>query len=88
MTEITIEELVEALKNARPISLEVALWDARQAGEYMAISARHFQEQIACRPDFPAAILLPSPGTKPRRRWRAKDIIAWAETRREKRRAA
>lgn len=87
MTSIVIEELIEALRSARPISLDVALWDARQAGEYLAISARHFQEQVACRPDFPAAIVLPSAGTKPRRRWKAKEVIAWAERHREKRAA-
>ena len=39
MTSIVIEDRIDALKNARPISLDVALWDARQAGEYLAISA-------------------------------------------------
>lgn len=79
-----IDALIAVLK--RPaIPAERILWDAEQAAAYLGVTARHFAERIACKPDFPKAIRLAE--IKGGLRWKAEEVMDWAESRREKRAA-
>jgi predicted DNA-binding transcriptional regulator AlpA len=62
------------------------LWDSEQAAAYLGFGARYFTGTIACKPDFPRAIRLAE--TKGGLRWKAEEVMEWAESRREKRAAA
>lgn len=61
------------------------LWDSEQAACYLCTSARNFAERIACKPDFPKAIRLAD--VRGGLRWKAEEVMGWAESRREKRAA-
>ncbi len=88
MTETAIleklDDLIAVLK--RPsVPADRVLWDSAQAGAYLGISSRHFAERIACKPDFPRAIRLAE--IKGGLRWKAEEVMEWAESRQEKRAA-
>ena len=91
MTDIEkkIAELIDVLK--RPaVPLEIALWSVADVAAYLAMSDAQVRERYACRPDFPRPIRLPVYGSSGRGhpRWKAQEIIEWAEAHQEKRRAA
>lgn len=66
------------------IPLNVDLWDAATVAAYLKVSRRTVAERYATMDGFPAAIRLPSPtGIRPHLRWKAVEIIEWAEARRE-----
>ena len=72
---------------SRPsIPSDRVLWDAEQAAAYLCASVRNSSERIACKPDFPRAIRLSE--IKGGLRWKAEEVMDWAESRREKRAAA
>lgn len=82
MSEQTINlgELVEALAariNAVPLSVD--LWGPDEVGKYLKVSSRHVSERLACRPDFPKVIRLPSESGRGVKRWKAQEVINWAE---------
>jgi predicted DNA-binding transcriptional regulator AlpA len=64
---------------ARKIPIEHELWDGEQMAEYLKVSKRQVLERYAAQPGFPRAIRLPSDNGNGQRRWKAKEIIAWAE---------
>lgn len=79
-----IDALIAVLK--RPvIPAERVLWDSEQAAAYLGVTARHFAERIACKPSFPLTIRLAE--IKGGLRWKAEEVMNWAESRREKRAA-
>lgn len=79
---IRLEQLIAVLsKPIRQIPADKVLWDAEDIGNYLKVSARHVAERIACRPEFPKAIYLPTAGgVHANRRWRAAEIIKWTES--------
>lgn len=67
-------------KIARKVPIEVELWDGAQMADYLKVSKRQVLERYAAHPCFPRAIKLPSPtGERAQRRWKAIEVIAWAE---------
>lgn len=82
MTE-TIEnklaELIDILKRPQ-IPLDVALWNPSDVAAYLCCSESQVLERYACRLDFPRAIRLPveSKG-RGRPKWKACEVIEWAE---------
>lgn len=87
---IKLDQILAATREAA-IPLDARLWDAEQIGEYLHVSARQVAERYAIRPEyrFPEPIILPTEsGRNNPRRWNAAEVIAWAEARRERRRAA
>lgn len=62
------------------IPVTVDLWDSKHIGAYLKVSARQVTERYACKPDFPKAIRIPSAGNRGHPRWRAREIIKWAES--------
>lgn len=87
---IKLDQILAATREAA-IPLDARLWDADQVGAYLHVSGRHVAERYAIRPkyNFPRPIILPTEsGRNNPRRWNAAEVIAWAEARKERRRAA
>ena len=86
--EELIDQLVQAIQ-ARTIPVEFDLWDADGVAAYLKVQRRTVLEVIAPRPDFPSAIRIPTRGSGPGApRWKAVDVIEWAQARQDKRRRA
>lgn len=81
-----LDALISAMKTAS-IPSEKRLWDADTVASYLSVSTTTVLNRYAPRQDFPAAIRLPTAGSRGTARWRAGDIIEWAEHYREKKRA-
>jgi hypothetical protein len=66
-------------KQIRPsIPLEVDLWDISTIAAYLKRSEAQVRERMACLPDFPKAIRLPSStGSRGQALYRAKDVLDW-----------
>jgi hypothetical protein len=78
-----LSELIRAIQSAleKPaIPIEVALWSGDDIATYLRRDKRTVMEKLACLPDFPKAIKLPSAsGGKGWPLWVAKEVIAWAK---------
>lgn len=76
---LRLADLLEA--RTRPVvPLSVALWDIATIAVYLKRDPDSVRERIACLPDFPRAIRLPSTtkrGAHPL--YKAAEVIAWAE---------
>lgn len=68
------------------IPIQIDLWDAETIGLYLKVSAKHVLQRYAPLPDFPQPIRLPSEKRGGQPRWKAAEVIAWAEKYQEKRR--
>ena len=70
-------ELARQLRPALPI--EIDLWDIATIARYLKRSESVVRERMACLPDFPKAIRLPSTrSVRGQALYRAKEIIQWA----------
>lgn len=70
-------KLAKQLKPALPI--EIDLWDIATIAMFLKRSESVVRERIACLPDFPKAIRLPSTGSvRGQALYRAKEVIQWA----------
>lgn len=90
-----IERIAVAVANhvrtALPVS--VTLWDAERIAEYLVRSPRVVRERVVTLPGFPKPIRIPSVQSgkhagkggrgKALPRWKAAEVIAWAESYRE-----
>jgi hypothetical protein len=67
-------------KQVRPaIPIDIALWDIATIAAYLNRGESQVRERMACLPDFPKAIRLPSANTtRGHALYKAKEIIAWA----------
>lgn len=79
----TIEQLAELLTPQIPITID--LWGPKEAAAYFKVSTRQFKERISCRPQFPRPIRLPTDKGAGRGhpRWKAIEVIKWAESQSE-----
>lgn len=70
----------ELAKQLRPrIPVEIDLWDIATISAYVKRSESVVRERMACLPDFPKAIRLPSTrSVRGQALYRANDIIKWA----------
>lgn len=79
-----LEQLAKRIADqVRPaVPIDVALWDASDIAGYLRRSASVVREHIACLPGFPKPIRLPARGGTGRGHplWKAKEVIAWAES--------
>lgn len=66
-------------KQVRPaIPIDIALWDIATIAAYLNRSEAQVRERMACLPEFPKAIRLPSKNTgKGQALYRATEIIKW-----------
>jgi hypothetical protein len=77
---ITIDQLAAAIagKITPSIPINVALWDAETIGKFLHVSAAYVKSSYAPLPDFPKAHRLPSANGKGHPRWKAIQVIEWA----------
>lgn len=83
-----ISQLAAAFaKHIRPaIPLEIDLWDIATIAAYLKRSEAQVRERMACLPDFPKAIRLPSStNSRGQALYPAIEVIAWAKKYRDKR---
>lgn len=84
--EDLIDQLATALSaRIRPVlPPEIDLWSGKEIADYLKVGARQVLERYAPLPSFPRAIRLPTPdGSKGQPRWKADEVIAWAERHQE-----
>ena len=67
-----------------PIPLSIQLWDGDQVARYLQMDARYVKEKLLVLPTAPAAIRI---NGKSNPKYKAMQIVAWAEAFQEKRRA-
>jgi hypothetical protein len=82
-----IEELAYKIAEAvRPaIPLDVDLWDVKTIASYLKRDPAVVRERICSLPTFPAAIRIPNAnGQRMHPLWKASDVVAWAESYKEK----
>lgn len=83
MTEtLLLERLAAAVAErvSARIPVEIDLWSAAEIAAYLKMSERQVTERYAPLPDFPKAYRLPTAsGGNGHPRWRAREVIAWAE---------
>jgi len=82
MTDLApiLERLATVLERP-PLPPDRILWDAARVGEYLGVAPSTVAEKWAHRPGFPKAIALG--GERALRRWKAKEVMDWAERQRE-----
>ena len=82
-----IERLAEAIeKRIKPaLPLSIALWDTEAIANYLQRAPRVVRAKIVGAPGFPAPIRLPNDeGVSSQPLWKASEVVAWAESHREK----
>lgn len=89
MTDADIIERIAAAVAARvKVPLGVQLWCSEEIAAYLSVSKRQAAEKIVMLPGFPQPIRLPVlKGGRGHPRWKAAEVIEWAERHQEKRAA-
>lgn len=64
---------------------EATLWTRNDVADYLNLSLKYLQNhKIFTRSDFPRAIVVPiKTDGEPVKRWKAKEVVAWAQRLRE-----
>jgi predicted DNA-binding transcriptional regulator AlpA len=75
-----INRLADAILTGVPV--DKRLWNSESCAQYLSITREHFLAHIACRPDFPHALHIGAGVSGKGRRWKAQDVIEWAESKR------
>ena len=79
--ETLVEIIEKAMQPAIPINID--LWGPREVSAFLKVGVRKVNE-YAARPDFPQPYRLPSDKGRGHKRWRANEVIKWAQTLRSK----
>lgn len=83
------EKLLPLLAQNR-IPIDVDLWDIAMIGAYLKRDSQVVRERIVCQESFPKAIRIPTksengqPARKGQPLYKAKEVIAWANSFQEK----
>ena len=86
LSDTELDQLAAAITQrlARPIPLDIDLWSAKEVALFLKVGPRQVTERYALSEEFPKAIRLPSvAGVRGVPRWRAFEVVAWAERHRE-----
>jgi hypothetical protein len=78
-TDLITRLAAAVAKQIRPsIPLEIDLWDIATIASYLKRSEAQVRQRMACLPDFPKAIRLPSSeGSRGQALYQATEVIAW-----------
>ncbi|MFL9987628.1 hypothetical protein [Paraburkholderia sediminicola] len=78
-----IERITALSKPSIPV--EIDLWNVDAIAAFLKRSESVVRERIVCQPSFPVAIRIPTgEGKRGHALWPARDVIAWAESHRER----
>ncbi len=82
-----IEKLAAAVaESIRPaIPLSIDLWDIETIAAFLKRNPQVVRERMACLPDFPKAIRLPTTKGRAQPLYNAKEVITWVQSYQEKR---
>jgi hypothetical protein len=85
-----IEKLAEAVAGRilPPVPRDIELWDFEAIAAYLRRSVRTVREDIAVLPSFPKPITLPTARGKAHPLYKAVEVIGWAESHQERKKAA
>ncbi len=76
----TLEDIAEFLRDLQPmVPINIALLDSGDIAHFLRMSRRNIRERITCKPHFPNPIRMPSEKGRGHCRWKALDVIHWAE---------
>ena len=81
LSDNDIQRIAEAVALKMAFPPEIDLWDARMVANYLKVSERTVAENYSAHHRFPKPIDL-SEGTNRTRRWKATEVVEWAESRR------
>jgi len=77
---IELQELAREIYKLSPVvPLNRAIWSPDDVAEYLRVAKRTVVAHYSKQPDFPEAIQLPSKGKNGQLRWRAAEVMKWAE---------
>jgi predicted DNA-binding transcriptional regulator AlpA len=82
MSEIDYEKFAEALAKKiieQTPALEKELWDSADGAKFFSVTRDYFTDKLSKTYGFPAAIKLPSEGSRSRLRWFSADIKEWVK---------
>ncbi|MFM9434539.1 hypothetical protein ACFDR9_001598 [Janthinobacterium sp. CG_23.3] len=84
--ETLIDRLAVALaaRVASALPVAIDLWDIATIALYLKREPGTVREQMACLPGFPKAIRLPTSKGRAQPLYNAKEVIAWAQSYRDK----
>lgn len=79
--EIDINALASSIAaNMRPaLPVSVSFWSKKEIGGCLGLGTTSI-DSLVKRPDFPAPYRFPTKGNGSQPRWKAKDVLAWAES--------
>lgn len=83
MTDTSVDRLAAAVaaRIMPPVPIDVDLWGAAEIARYLKCARNKVAQRFCSLPDFPRPIRLPNAeGGRAHPRWRARDVIAWAES--------
>lgn len=78
--EINVEQLAGFLADrmSPSVPVDVAFWSKKEIGGCLGLGTTSI-DSLVKRPDFPASYRFPTKGSGSQPRWKAKDVLAWAE---------
>lgn len=77
----TLAQRIDQVLRRGYVPPERQLWSAQDIAAYLGVSPRTVAERYAPLPDFPTPIRLPSTGAVGLKRWKAAEVMKWAECR-------
>ena len=83
-TEELLEKILEKLNAPPPIPLSIDLWDIASIAAYLKRDPQVVRERMACLPDFPKAIRLPTKTGRAQPLYKAAEVIAWTNRHQER----
>jgi hypothetical protein len=79
-----VTALQELSKPKPTIPIDIDLWDIATIATYLKRNVQVVRERMSCLPDFPKAIRLPTTTGRAYPLYKAREVIAWANSHQEK----
>lgn len=84
MTETEILKAILQKLTERSIPIEIDLWDTEHIAAYLKYSYSTVRDKIICLPSFPRPIRINTANGTSLPRFKAREVIQWAESLQEK----
>jgi hypothetical protein len=84
-TEEILTKILERLSAPPPaVPLSIDLWDIASIAAFLKRDPQVVRERMACLPDFPKAIRLPTKTGRAQPLYKAAEVIAWTNRHQER----